>query len=378
MTLPLFERFPGTAALKRAGIADLPTPVDNCGDLLPLDDACEQVFPMHALFVKRDDLTSRVYGGNKVRKLDFLLGDAVAGGCRAVLTFGAYGSNHALATAVHARSLGLEPHVVLSPQEPGPFAPRTLLAHAALGSVIHLVEGWDGRREAVLARRALVERDGIEPYVIPMGGTCPLGAIGYVNAALEVAAQATSVQVGPVEIATSDFVAPDVVYVAAGTVGTAVGLALGFALTERRPRIEAVRVTPLELCNETVAASLVEETVAALRGLDPAFPALTLADLDFTLRHDFFEPGYGVPTPETASAVALAETGGLHLETTYTGKAFSAMLSDATAGRIRDDHVLFWDTYSSAPYPEAGDPALLPQKLQDYIAECRRLFPDAP
>lgn len=363
VTLPLFERFPGTAALARAGIADLPTPLEDVSALLPQIAWSGQGLPTKALLVKRDDLTSCVYGGNKVRKLDFLLGDARAKGSRAVLTFGAYGSNHALATAIHARSLGLEPHVVLSPQEPGPFAPRTLLAHAALGTVIHLVEGWDGRREAVLAKRELAARDGVEPYVIPMGGTCPLGAIGYVNAALEVA---------------DPGVIPDVVYVAAGTIGTAVGLALGFAASERCPRVEAVRVTPFELCNETVAEALVAETVGVLRGLDPSFPSLTLGDLDLTLRHEFFEPGYGVPTPESTAAVALAETSGLHLETTYTGKAFSAMLSDAEAGRLLEERVLFWDTYSSAPYPAAGDQDQLPQKLQDYIAECRRLFPDAP
>ena len=158
----------------------MPTPVERLA--LALDVA--------EVLVKRDDLTSARYGGNKVRKLDFLLGDALAQGAQSVLTFGAYGSNHALATAVHARALGLEPHVVLSPQEPGPFAARTLLAHAGLETQIHLVDGWDGRREAVHAKRALVERDGVAPYIIPMGGTCPLGALGYVSAAFELAEDA--------------------------------------------------------------------------------------------------------------------------------------------------------------------------------------------
>lgn len=357
--LPLFELFPGTAALRRAGIADLPTPVDSAEALLR-SLAAEN--PPADVAIKRDDLTSTRYGGNKVRKLDLLLGDAREREARAVITFGAYGSNHALATAVHARALGLEPHVVLSPQEPSPFAPRTLLAHAALGTVIHLVDGWDGRRAAVRAKQALVARDGIEPYVIPMGGTCPLGAVGYVNAALEVVAQA----------------APDVVYVAAGTLGTAIGLALGFALAGAPTRVEAVRVTPLEICNESIAEDLARDTLALLRSLDDAVPSLTMADFAFTLRHDHFDPGYGIPTPEALEAVAFAENVGLHLETTYTGKALSALIADARAGLVAGESALFWDTYNSAPYPAAGDLSALPEPLRAYVAECRELFPDSP
>jgi len=103
--LPLFARFPGTAALPLAGIAVLPTPLE------PLAAPWLEREPLGEVFVKRDDLTSGVYGGNKVRKLDFLLGDAVTQGATSVLTFGAYGSNHALATAVHARALGLVPPI---------------------------------------------------------------------------------------------------------------------------------------------------------------------------------------------------------------------------------------------------------------------------
>lgn len=359
-----------------AGISNLPTPVENAGDILPLDDDFEQVYPIHGLWVKRDDLTSSAYGGNKVRKLDFLLGDALARGCRAVITFGAYGSNHALATAVHATALGLEAHVVLSPQEPGPYAPRTLLAHAGLGSHIHTVEGWDGSRKAVEVRAMLRERDGVEPCVIPMGGTSARGTVGYVNAALEIAEQveASEKDLGAMIVQVGDVVRPDVVYVAGGTLGTAVGLAIGFAAAGMHTRVEAVRVTPLEVASDGLITELTSRVVDLLREFDDSFPCLTADDLNLALRHEFFEPGYGVVTPETTHAVQLAAAGGLKLETTYTGKAFSAMLSDALAGRLADDHVMFWDTYSSAPYPTAGPLEALPAVLRDYIAECERLY----
>jgi 1-aminocyclopropane-1-carboxylate deaminase/D-cysteine desulfhydrase-like pyridoxal-dependent ACC family enzyme len=359
--LPLFKRYPGTTSLPLAGIAALPTPID-----WP-EAQWFETEPIGPVWVKRDDVTSPAYGGNKVRKLDFLLGDALARGAKSVLTFGAYGSNHALATAVHCRALGLEPHVVLSPQEPGPYAPATLLAHAGLGTVLHLADGWDGKRAAVQAMRDLEKRDGVGPYVIPMGGTNDLGAVGYVNAALEVVDQIAA----PI----AQLVPPDAVYCAAGTLSTAIGLAIGFAAAGMATRVEAIRVTPLEVANEAIARELTASTIALLRMLDSSFPLLGYDDLAFTLRHDHFEPGYGVVTPQTEQAVALAEQTGLHLETTYTGKAFAAMLDDARKGRLHpDEHVLFWDTYSSAVKPAAGPIEALPQVLQEYVAECERRF----
>jgi 1-aminocyclopropane-1-carboxylate deaminase/D-cysteine desulfhydrase-like pyridoxal-dependent ACC family enzyme len=326
------------------------------------------------MLVKRDDLTSTRYGGNKVRKLEFLLGQARAEERDVVLTFGAYGSNHALATAVHARALGIEPHVVLSPQAPGPFAARTLRAHAGLGTVIHLAEGWDGTREAARVRRELRER-GSDPLVIPMGGTNATGAIGYVNAAFEVSAQMRE----PGRDLTGT--APGVSYVPGGTLGTAIGLAVGFAAVARIDqqsvaRVVAVRVTPGEVANEPFARTLTAETVALLRSLDASFPDLGYDDLAFELRDEFFEPGYGVPTHQTEAAVELAAARGLKLETTYTGKALSAVLADVDSGRLTPESgpVLFWDTYNSAPYPPAGPDEALPAPLREYVAECDRLF----
>jgi 1-aminocyclopropane-1-carboxylate deaminase/D-cysteine desulfhydrase-like pyridoxal-dependent ACC family enzyme len=353
MTLPLFERYPGTAALPLAGIALLPTPLEPF--------SIEGVAPREGgLWVKRDDLTNPVYGGNKVRKLDFLLGEALAGKKRAVMTFGAYGSNHALATAVHSRALGIEPHVVLSPQAPTAYARATVLAHAALGTHLHLVEGWEGLREAVRVRQQLITRDGVEPLVIPMGGTSAFGATGYVNAALEVGERFGSV------------------YVAAGTLGTAVGLAIGLAAAGAPTRVVGVRVTPAEIANEEVARSLAAQTVGLLRSLDPSFPEIGYDELNLELRQDLFEPGYAVPTPGTEESVAVAAEVGLALETTYTGKAMQALRSDARRGMLADGEVLFWDTYHSGPKPAPGPVDALPGRLQEYVAECDRLFATGP
>jgi D-cysteine desulfhydrase len=355
VTFPLFDRFPGTASVPVAGIANLPTPLET---FMPA--GVDPLRALASLRVKRDDLTSALYGGNKVRKLDLLLGQALSEGRKAEITFGAYGSNHCLATAVHCRSLGIEPHVVLSPQEPGPFAPATLLAHAALGTVIHLVDGWDGRREAVRAVRELRARDGQEPLVVPMGGSNGLSTRGHVNAALE------ALQQGP---------APDVVYVAGGTQGTSVGLAIGFAAAGVKTRVESIRVTPSEVGGPAQVERIAADALGCLTSLDPGFPSLSLADLPFTLREDWFEPGYGIVTSETSGAVSAAAAAGVRLETTYSGKALAALIGDAASGRLDGKDVVFWDTYNSAAMPEPGDIELLPQVLRDYIAECWRLYP---
>lgn len=360
MTFPLAARYPGTASMPRLALAGLPTPLD---DLAALADS----HGIGTLSIKRDDLTNPVYGGNKVRKLEFLLGAAVAEERRSVITFGAYGSNHALATAVHASAAGLEPHVVLSPQAPGPFARATLLAHAGVGTHIHPIEGWDGAREAVRVRRMLAERDGIEPFVIPMGGTSALGAVGYVDAAYEIADQ----------VARGDAPRPEYVYAAGGTLGTVIGLAVGFAAMRWSTRVVSVRVTPGEVANEPYARRIASETVSLLRSFDAGFPALEFEDLALDLRDDWFEPGYGVVTPETTAAVTAAASYGYKLETTYTGKALAAMMADAAAGRLAGAHVMFLDTYNSAPMPAPGPVGTLPDVLREYVAECERLFGDA-
>lgn len=355
MPSALDSRFPDAASLPLAGIAVLPTPIERL-------DALAGELGIASLLVKRDDLTAPLYGGNKVRKLDYLLGKAIAEDCTAVITYGAYGSNHALATAVYARVLGLEPHVVLSPQAIGPFAAATLRAHAGLGTVVHPVDGWDGAPEGARVSAELAERDGIEPLDIPMGGTSPLGALGYVNAAIEVVDQLGGRDA-------------DVIYVAAGTLGTAIGLAVGLAAVGAQARVVAVRVTPAEVAAESVAVELAEQTIALLRSLDDSFPDLTYDDLAFELREDWFEPGYGVVTPQTLEAVSLAAGSGIKLETTYTGKAFAAMVADARAGKLAGSRVVFWDTYNSAPMPAPGDADTLPPALRDYVAECDRAFP---
>lgn len=349
---PLTDRFPGTSVLPHVSLGDWPTPVAE-NPVLARD------LGVPSLWIKRDDVSARAYGGNKVRKLEFLLGAARDGGCRSVLTFGAYGSNHVLATAIHGAALGLDVHAVLMPQPDTAYLRRNLLACAAAGVTLHLAESFaDAPRRAVAVRTMLVKRDGIEPMVVPFGGTNALGTIGFVNAAFELSDQ----------IAAGELPEPDVLYVPMGSIGTAAGLAIGLAADGIRTRVVAVRVVPESVSDPGAVQRTVAEAITVLREADPEFPLLSLSDLRLHVCQGFLGEGYAVPTAEAQLVVKLAAATGVSLETTYTGKALAALVDDASSGRLTSDKVLFWNTYNSRPVPQ-GDPAQLPEDLRGFVGE---------
>lgn len=315
------------------------------------------------LYVKHDDLTHPLYGGNKLRKLEYLFGQALARGHRSVATFGAAGSNHALATALHARSLGLACTCLLVHQPKTPSVRRTLAMHLAIGTRLVPWRGY-GREDLSLYRRLFRGPDAAHrPFVIPMGGSSWQGAVGYVNAAFELARQ----------VEAGELPEPSRIYVPLGTMGTVAGLALGLAAAGLRSRLIAVRVVIEAVADEARTRRLAEKTNTLLRRLDADFPVVEPGRLNLEFRHEFLGPGYAVPTPEAVSAVAWAkERLDLGLETTYSGKALSALLADAEGGVPDAGPALFWNTYSSAPLPAAADePAgpTLPEAFRRYFED---------
>jgi D-cysteine desulfhydrase len=331
VTLALHDRFPGTKNLAHVTLACLPTPVEPAREL-----ARRLGHP--ALFVKRDDISGRAYGGNKVRKLEFLLGQALAEGRRAVITFGALGSNHVRATAVYGAQVGLQVHAVLAPQPPTSYLEPNLEADRAAGATLHFVDSMsDAIPRGTELHDEIARRDGKEPLMIPFGGTNCLGTIGFVNAGVELAAQ----------IDAGALPEPDLVYVAYGSTGTAGGLALGLAAVGLRTRVVGVRVVPAEATSRERTRRIMGEAVARLHDLDAGFPLLNPNDVALEVREGLIGDGYAVATPEAREAIALAETDNLHLETTYTGKALAALIADARAGRLAGKAALFWNTHNS-------------------------------
>ena len=348
----LANRYPGLLSnLPRRTLANLPTPVEEAIKL------GKQV-GVDKLFIKRDDLTAAAYGGNKVRKLEYLLADAQLRDCDTVLTFGAAGSNHALATSIFARELGLHCIAVLTDQTPTPNVGRTLRYHARLGTRLVHAKNYRSSKETS-DEIASTHPDGPERvYRIPWGGSSWLGTVGFVNAAFELVEQ-----MGP------DL--PDVIYVACGTMGTAIGLGLGFGLAGAHTRVEAIQVVPNVVTNADRFQAMHEQTNAELTARDAQVPSIADPWKIVKFRTEFLGPGYADTTPECVAAVEMiGDLEGLQLETTYTGKALAALIADAGAGILAGEKVMFWNTYNSRPAPGDLDEVsieTIPESLRHYL-----------
>lgn len=352
----LYDEFPALAdTLPRLPLVAAPTPVE------PLDFGAER--GADGVWVKRDDLSSLLYGGNKVRKLAWLLPPALRRGAKMVLTFGGAGSNHALATALHGAALGLKCASVLGPQHNARAVRRNLLWNLHAGADLRPCPWRCAPIETARCFIGAWRRDGVMPQVIAPGGSSPLGTVGFVEAAFELRGQ----------VRRGLLPEPDVLYVASGTMGTCVGLALGLAAAGMKTRVEAVRVTVAPYTGMARARKLFRAANGLLRDACPDFPECPFPEERFRIRDEFFGGEYALFTPESATMVRMArERFGLKLEGTYTGKAFAALHDDLEAGRLRGETALFWNTHNSRepdPAVEAGDYRRLPKPLHGYFEE---------
>ena len=331
MTDTLGMQYPRLAAqLPRCSIADLPTPLEEVE--LPRQASAAGVF------IKRDDLTNKLYGGNKVRKLEYLLQRAKDREARRIATFGTVASNHALATALFAKVHGFDCTCLLSHQARTPKAPVALNMH--LRNATEIVRFGGSRHSRVATMRNSLQHRHC--WVIPMGGSCWLGVVGFVNAALEMIEQLRS----------SGEPMPDRLYVANGTMGTAAGLALGLALANVDTEVHAIRVTHEFVANPDAMQRLISKTAIMLQRLDNAVPADIDRRCKLVFRDEFFGDGYARSTPAADRAIAYArEQLDLLLDTTYTGKAMAALLHDAAAGFLKRRKVVFWNTHNSRILP---------------------------
>ncbi len=290
------------------------------------------------LFIKRDDLTASPYGGNKVRKLEFLLADAQDRGARRVVTFGYAGSNHALATALYSPRAGLHTTSILLPQPNAHYVRRNLLAAHAAGAKLVARSRVSTIALTVAAIEAMTRLTGApRPYIIPAGGSSPIGVMGYVNAAFELADQ----------IVAGSLPRPDRIYLSLGSMGTTAGLAIGFALAGLPIEIHAIRVVDTRFGSREKLDQLVKRTYAFMKSRGMDFP-----DIDplarIVIRDEFFGNRYGEFTASGVDAVLFArDTADIRLDGTYSGKAFAALLADAKSGALRGKNILFWNTHNS-------------------------------
>jgi len=334
---PLARWLPHLGDLPRVALTTLPTAVEP---LERLGRAARIAPP----WIKRDDRSGSLYGGNKPRKLELLLGAARARGRRAVLTFGGIGTHHGIATAAGARAAGLATTLVLVPQPITPHVQRCLRVLHALGAELHLARGSADAARLGLALLARGWARGEPPAVIPTGGTSVLGALGYLNAGLELAEQ---VRAGLLP-------EPAAVFVPLGSGGTVAGLLAGIRLGGLSSRVVGVLVTDILPPSRRRLLRLARRCLARYA---PA-AGVTLDAPDLEIERGFIGAGYGAPTPEGTEAGCLLErTEGISLETTYTAKCLAALVRRASTAPLREQPLLFWHTFSSI------EPSTLPGTL---------------
>jgi D-cysteine desulfhydrase len=317
------------------------------------------------IFAKRDDETSPIYGGNKIRKLEGILDLARARGATRLVTVGAVGSHHVLSTAIFGRRAGFAVDAIVAPQPATAHAEE--VARIVAGLEIALVPVGSFAAVPVAVARRL--RAPGRPFLIAPGGSTPVGSVGFVRAAGEIAAA----------IGAGLLPTPLTVVVALGSGGTVAGLLAGLAEAGLAGAVDvlAVRVVDRPFGSTGATLALAAATSRRAHGWTLGDAPATIARLARVLRIDdrFVGAGYGHPTPEGARATAIAAEDGLVLDPTYTAKAFAAALAEAREGRRP---ILFWQTLA-APGPFEAllreAPAVLPTEIERLLVGPRRATP---
>jgi len=308
-------------ALPKVDLGFFPTPVVQLNRL-------SEILGGPQIVMKRDDLTGLALGGNKTRKLAFILQDALAKGCDTIITAGASQSNHCRQTAAAAALLQLECHLVLGGEAPD-IANGNLLLDQLLNAHIHWA-GSNRKGEDIPEIVAELKAQGKRPYVIPYGGSNELGAYAFVNALEELEKQ--------IDVNTLSHIV-----FASSSGGTHAGLMLGKALLNKKYNLIGINIdkgdTDKVPFNEYIV-SLANQT-SQLINANVAF-----TDKDLILDDDYIGEGYGVIGNIEKEAIALtAQHEGILLDPVYTGRAMGGLIEMIRSGKLtKKDTVLFWHT----------------------------------
>jgi 1-aminocyclopropane-1-carboxylate deaminase/D-cysteine desulfhydrase-like pyridoxal-dependent ACC family enzyme len=294
------------------------------------------------LWVKRDDLTHPTYGGNKVRKLTHILREAKERGFTKIITIGAAGSHHVLATTIFGAQAGFAVEAALVPQPSHPHVEENLRAGLGFGLRPFVARTYASVPFTVLRR--LSE----QTMYVPVGGSSVLGAMGYVDATRELAEQ----------IRNGEMPKPDIVIVTLGSGGTVAGIAAGLVAEGIDAKVIGVLVAEPPWAIELTARRLTRKVARKI-----GIPSEKRPDRDLVTDTRYLGRGYGFTTPEGELAMKRAAEVGLKLDPTYTSKTFAAALDLVEAAAAKN--ILYWHTLSSAPMgPLLKDaPSSVPENL---------------
>jgi D-cysteine desulfhydrase len=295
-----------------------------------------------AVWFKNDGVFGTIYGGNKPRKLQFVLADALRRGCKTVLTTGTIGTNHGLATALYAKEFGLRAGLLLTYEEPSAETLKNLLGMAATGAHIHYTRSYP--LTAVVAPYFIARyrlRDRRMPYLLGPGGSSVLASLGYADAAFELAEQ----------VLAGELPEPAWIVVPLGTGGTVAGLLAGLRLAGMDTRILAITATRAPTTWRPVVMRLARAVLHRIARESGEREVSQLRLDGLVIDRRWVGPGLGQASAEGDEATTmLEELEGVHLDPVYTAKSMAALMGRATAGGLRGP-VLFWHTYNAIPQP---------------------------
>ena len=322
LTLPAkWSKFP------KATLLNGPTPIQRL-HRLEQALACEQ---RHIeVYIKHDDASSLGQGGNKLRKLEYLLGDAMANSADVIITTGGIQSNHARLTAAACARLGLRCELVLASvvdnSEYDYHHNGNLVLNDLFGAHVQLANAQMPAAELIAQLQQRLQAEGHKPYFIPTGGSVALGCVGYAEAAFEIAAQEQAMGV-----------TFDAIHVANGSSGTHAGLLAGFEILGQARHVQAHSVLHNQVTTTETTQTLMQETLQLL-GHESAAPIMSV-----NINPEQMGSAYGMVTNEMKRCMRLlANSEGLLIDPVYSGKAFAGMVHDIETGVVADHcRVLF-------------------------------------
>ncbi len=323
-------------------LAHAPTPVASM-------DPIADWLGREGIWMKRDDLASPLYGGNKVRRYELVLADAIAKGKKRIVTAGGIASTQAMATALFGREVGLPVKIVLFDQPITHFAKEALLVDADADA--ELV--WGGNYLTTIYRtwRAM----GKDAYLILPGAANPLANLGYIDAMIELSDQ----------VARGELPRPDAIVLPTGSSGTLAALALGAAWLGWDTEIIGVRITLAIACNRFTIGSIVRATDKFIAAREPKWTRQS-GKVRFSLYGDALGKGYGYPTSDAVEGIEqMRRLTGEPGEVTYSGKALAGLRAIGKQPRWQGKNLLLWNTLSTPrPHPSAGAKDKLPASLR--------------
>lgn len=351
--LPLLERFVRLReSLPHVELGEWPTPVENA-------PAFAKAHGLKSFHIKREDRSHARCGGNKVRGLEFVLGEARRRDAKTIVTFSSVGSHHICRTAFHARRFNIRTVALIVDQPPADYL-RSNLGMGIQQGTAYIRAGRLTVIPKLLIQLLRHSSDDAAPCMyVPPGGTSPRANIGHVNAALELRRQ---VDEGVLP-------APDFLYVALGSLGTAAGLALGLKIAGMSTRVVGVVTSYRWYCTRGRLTRIARATLKFMRKHDPTVPLVPIHPADFTVVKSALGKGYAIPT-EAGRKLAdeINRLEGLRTDATYSAKVLDGAMQFIEKNKAQDKRHLFWHTYAPLPLP-ALSTAQIPSDLRCFFED---------